>query len=59
MNQKETMAYLAGIIDGEGFLEIRKTTTSVGNVCYSARMSFLWKIKLLLNYLPGFLEVKF
>lgn len=40
MNQKETIAYLAGIIDGEGFLEIRKSTTSVGNICYSARMIF-------------------
>ena len=40
MSEKETIAYLAGIIDGEGFIEIRKVITSKGNFCYSARMSF-------------------
>jgi len=40
MNQKETMAYLAGIIDGEGYIEIRKVISSIGNPCYYARMSF-------------------
>jgi len=45
MRQKEIIAYLAGIIDGEGFLEIRKVTTSVGNICYSGRMSFFMQDK--------------
>lgn len=45
MNQKEIMAYLAGIIDGEGYLGIRKITSSIGNPCYYDRMCFYMQDK--------------
>lgn len=39
-NNKEILAYLAGIIDGEGCLLIRKNFSNKGNPCYSPNLTF-------------------
>lgn len=36
---KTKLSYIAGIIDGEGYLGISKTESTAGNVCYYARLA--------------------
>ncbi len=40
------LAYLAGIIDGEGCIRITKTKSNIGNICYSSVLSFRMQAKL-------------
>jgi hypothetical protein len=39
MTKNEELAYIAGIIDGEGYLGIGTTKSSVGNICYYPRLT--------------------
>lgn len=43
MDRNEKLAYCAGILDGEGYLGIGKTKTSIGNDCYYAKFTINMK----------------
>lgn len=57
MTKKEKLCYIAGIIDGEGYLGISRVYGSSGNICFYARITVHMKDKIAIKFLCDFYQL--